>query len=158
MYCLVCGYLINDNYNFCSHCGAGTPNEVENNLSVPPVEPIDFTETAETVPTPVLSPLPFTPTTYQYEERSMPAPFPFPSQEEARLPAKEPEKEFEKEDAKDSAKQEQEPIIEEKYFFGKPALVACLILIGILSVTTAMFAGLFINEIGGFGALFKSNS
>ena len=40
-------------------------------------------------------------------------------------------------------------ITEEKYFFGKGALVFCLTVIGILSVTAAMFMGLYFNEIGG---------
>lgn len=42
-----------------------------------------------------------------------------------------------------------QPIQKEKYFFGKGALVFCLALIGILSVTSAMFMGLYFHEIGG---------
>jgi hypothetical protein len=36
---------------------------------------------------------------------------------------------------------------EEKYYFGKGALILCLTIIGILSMTTAMFIGLYIDKL-----------
>jgi hypothetical protein len=36
---------------------------------------------------------------------------------------------------------------EEKFYFGKRALILCLTIIGILSMTTAMFIGLYLDRI-----------
>jgi len=40
---------------------------------------------------------------------------------------------------------ENTPAVKEKYFFGKPALMFCLTIIALLSVTSGLFMGLYLN-------------
>jgi hypothetical protein len=128
MYCITCGFSIDDKHKFCANCGVVNP-KYEEPASQIYVEPTDEIEiTADEIPLPDIPP--------ETENRTFPASYEYAEQgyyeksDAPIMPAQSPPREI--------------------YFFGKKALVFCLTVIGILSVTAAMFMRLYLGEIGLF--------
>lgn len=151
MICNNCGKEIGQGCLFCAYCGrrAETPEPVAENrpetieIEIPteaPVEKAVEKTAAEPVPAPTPAPVP-TPAT-------IPAPAPVPTPVETRVsnsfssPVPPP--------PPMPGAQNRKPPKEEKpkTFFGKGALAICLIIIGLLSCSTTVFATLFFTLLG----------
>lgn len=130
MFCNNCKNELEQNSAFCSYCGArvSTPEAVEASVS----------EAAEIPVTPEIQPstqeAPVIPQPQAPVREAMP--LPVPPVNIAPPPPPVPYKEK-------KVKQKKEPT-----FFGKGALIACLIVIGILSCSTTVFATLFFTILG----------
>ncbi|MCL1904269.1 MAG: zinc ribbon domain-containing protein [Oscillospiraceae bacterium] len=161
MYCPACGYSIDDNHKFCANCGVAAElpsdsnnldsnnsdlgeepqkepqNEIGVNDLIESFEELDELEKLDVLPSSLES------EAATYDESRPPYTSPMPSES---VPQYRPP----------TSGYSSAPVLpqslpvpsQEKFFFGKGALVFCLILIGILSVTSAMFMGLYLREIG----------
>ena len=173
MYCITCGYSVEDNHRFCANCGTvkdapsgsladsltdllnDSADDSEDGLtqsleSAPTVESLEdedefasttaYLEASHTVDMPVPDmPVPDCPPPVRPA-----APvhgYPNTTLINSVYPA--PHMQF-------APHMQQPPNLNEKFFFGKAAFVICLAIIGVLSMSTALFAGLYFSEIGGF--------
>ena len=139
MYCKTCGNLNLGSYKFCANCG-----ERVSFVEVPPAPEVPPVTEPFSVPEPVVVQEPFAPEVFPVSE-----PFiaeediPFPEPPEPMVSEYYGQSQIEEPQVSESP-QPQQP--KEKYFFGKAALMFCLTIIAILSVTTGMFIGLYVNE------------
>lgn len=150
MFCKNCGAQLEDSVTFCTQCGvrlskpAPAPEAVPMPEAPPVSEPVLVTEAApiaEEAPAP---------------ETVSAAEIPVPEAEPVSEAASAPVREFvESHSAPPMSETVLPPPVgfaagkpvKEKTFFGVGALVFCLIIIGVLSIATGVFAGLYFSAI-----------
>ena len=139
MICNNCGKEIQNGAAFCSFCGTKAP-EVEAPVEMPVEKAVENTAAEEPIPVPTPTPVPV-PTPVP-----MPAPVPTPMDTRVnngfsgQVPPPPPMPSGNNV----MRGKEEKP----KTFFGKGALAVCLVIIGILSCSTTVFATLFFTLLG----------
>jgi hypothetical protein len=164
MQCVKCGNHTKDGSNFCALCGGNCtetpavaavlePAFAAAAIPEPPIiesvraEPSAFPQPClEPIrPTPPPAAIPTPAPTYQQPPAQSYTPPPYPTAYPP-YPGSQPISAVPAPPAPPAASAEPEP--QEKVFFGKGAFILCMAAIAVLAGTTAMFAGLYLSQLG----------